>query len=184
MRFEPTALPGVIVVEPDVHRDDRGFLFEVYHARKYRGGGIDVTFVQDIQSRSARNTVRGLHGQRQQPQGKLVRAVEGEIFDVAVDARRGSPTFGRWAAVLLSGENFKQLYIPAGFLHGFCVLSERADVEYKCTDFYERDDEIAVRWNDPVIGIEWPVGDPLVSPKDASAPTLAEIRESLPPYAG
>jgi dTDP-4-dehydrorhamnose 3,5-epimerase len=182
--FQPTDLAGVIVVEPDVHRDDRGFFLEVYHARKYAGGGIDAVFVQDNHSRSARGILRGLHGQRRHPQGKLVRAIDGEIFDVAVDVRRGSPSFGRWIGVVLSGDNSKQLYVPPGYLHGFCVLSERADVEYKCTDFYDRADEVGVRWDDPAIGIEWPITDPVVSAKDSEAPLLSEIFDLLPVFDG
>lgn len=184
MRFTETELPGVIVVEPDVHRDDRGFFFEVFHGTKYAAGGIAANFVQDNQSRSTRGILRGLHGQCRQPQGKLVRAVDGEIFDVAVDARRGSPSFGRWVGVVLSGDNFKQLYVPPGFLHGFCVLSERADVEYKCTDYYWREDEVSVRWNDPAIGIEWPLSEPLLSDKDRAAPLLADVADRMPVYRG
>ena len=179
MRFEPTLLPEVIVVEPDVHRDDRGFFFEVYHRRKYGEGGIAERFVQDNHSRSAGGILRGLHGQRRNPQGKLVRVIEGEIFDVAVDIRRGSPNFARWVGVNLSGENFKQLYIPPGFLHGFFVISEHADVEYKCTDFYDAEDEIGVRWDDPEIGVAWPAGDPHLSAKDAALPLLSEISDQL-----
>ncbi len=180
MEFKQTPLPGVILVEPDVHRDDRGFFLEVFHGRKYPGGGIEATFVQDNHSKSARGTLRGLHGQRLHPQGKLVRAIAGEIFDVAVDIRPGAPTFAQWFGVNLSGDNFRQLYVPPGFLHGFCVLSETAEVEYKCTDYYDRDDEIGVRWDDPQIGIEWPIAEPLLSQKDAAAPLLAELVESLP----
>lgn len=182
MKFTPTELPGVIVVEPDVHRDDRGFFLEVFHGDKYAAGGIDAVFVQDNHSRSSRGILRGLHSQCRQPQGKLVRAIEGEIFDVAVDSRRGSPTFGRWFGVVLSGDNFKQLYVPPGLLHGFCVLSERADVEYKCTALYAREDEISVRWNDPAIGIEWPLSDPLLSDKDRDAPLLAEVADRFAPF--
>lgn len=184
MRFLATDLPGVVLVEPDVHRDDRGFFLEVYHARKYADGGIEATFVQDNHSRSTRGTLRGLHGQRRSPQGKLVRVIDGEVFDVAVDVRRGSPTFGRWVGTVLSAENFRQLYVPVGFVHGFCVLSERADVQYKCTEFYEATDEFAVRWNDPAIGIEWPIREPLLSAKDAGAPLLSEIEHLLPVHEG
>lgn len=179
MKFTPTALPEVIVVEPDVHRDDRGFFLEVYHGRKYAEGGIEAHFVQDNHSRSEGGILRGLHAQCRRPQGKLVRAIDGEIFDVAVDGRPDSPSFGRWVGVVLSGDNFKQLYVPPGFLHGFCVLSERADVAYKCTEFYQRDDEISVLWNDPAIGIEWPISDPQLSDKDRGAPTLAEAAARL-----
>ncbi len=182
MKFQPTRLPEVILVEPDVHRDDRGFFLETYHAGKYRAGGITPRFVQDNHSKSSRGILRGLHAQRQRPQGKLVRAVEGEIFDVAVDIRRGSPRFGQWVGELLSAENFRQLYVPPGFIHGFCVVSEIAQVEYKCTDLYDREDEIGIRWNDPDIGIAWPVDSPILSEKDRDAPTLAEIEHLLPTY--
>jgi dTDP-4-dehydrorhamnose 3,5-epimerase len=180
--FTRLAIPDVILVEPVVHRDDRGFFLETYRADKYRDGGIPEVFVQDNHSRSQRGTLRGLHAQRRFPQGKLVRAVEGEIFDVAVDIRRDSPTFGQWVGEVLSAETFRQLWVPAGFAHGFCVLSEVAQVEYKCTDFYRRDDELAIAWNDPQIAIEWPelsAGAPLLSPKDAAAPRLAEILQDL-----
>lgn len=180
MRFEPTLLPEVILVTPDVHRDERGFFLETYHREKYRGGGIEAGFVQDNHSKSTRGILRGLHAQRLKPQGKLVRAVEGEIFDVAVDIRRGSPNFGRWVGEILSAENFRQLWVPPGFVHGFCVLSETAQVEYKCTDLYDREDELGVRWDDPEIGIEWPIAEPILSAKDREAPTLAEIADLLP----
>ncbi len=182
MKFTPTELPGVIVVEPDVHRDDRGFFLEVFHSGKYAAGGIDAAFVQDNHSRSSRGILRGLHIQCRQPQGKLVRAIAGEIFDVAVDSRRGSPTFGRWFGIVLSGDNFKQLYVPPGLLHGFCVLSDLADVSYKCTSLYAREDEISVRWDDPAIGIEWPLRDPNLSAKDRDAPLLADVADRLPAY--
>ncbi len=180
MQFSPTRLSGVILIEPDVHRDLRGFFLEVYHARKYQEGGIALEFVQDNHTRSSRRTLRGLHGQRQRPQGKLVRVSQGEIFDVAVDVRRRSPTFGRWVGEILSADNFRQLYIPPGFLHGFCVTSESAEVEYKCTEFYDPNDEIGVRWDDPDLAIVWPLSDPLVSARDSSAPRLAEIVDQLP----
>ncbi len=179
MKFTPTALPEVILIEPDVHRDERGFFLEVFHGRKYGEGGVDAVFVQDNHSRSSRGILRGLHAQCRRPQGKLVRVIEGEIFDVAVDARSGSPNFGRWVGETLSGDNFKQLYVPPGFLHGFCVISERVDVEYKCTDFYDRDDEISVRWDDPDIGIDWPIADPLLSAKDLAAVSLSEAAPRL-----
>ena len=137
MKAIPTELPGVVVIEPAVHRDPRGFFLETYHQRKYAELGIPGPLVQDNHSNSVQGTLRGLHAQLQRPQGKLVRAVHGEMFDVAVDIRRGSPTFGRWVGAVLSGENFRQLWIPPGFAHGFCVLSERVDVEYKCSDFYD-----------------------------------------------
>lgn len=181
MRFLPTALPGVILVEPDVFRDDRGFFLETYHRERYRAGGIAEDFVQDNHSKSRAGTLRGLHAQRgENAQGKLVRAVEGEIFDVAVDIRRGSPTFGKWVGEILSAENFRQLYVPAGFLHGFCVLSETAQIEYKCTHFYSRGNELSVLWNDPDLAIAWPLAEPLLSAKDAAAPRLRELMELLP----
>jgi dTDP-4-dehydrorhamnose 3,5-epimerase len=178
----PTELPGVILIEPDVHKDPRGFFLETYHQRKYEAGGIPGPFVQDNHSHSVRGTLRGLHAQRRRPQAKLVRAVEGEMFDVAVDIRRGSPSFGKWVGFTLSGDNFRQLYIPPGFAHGFCVLSEKVHVEYKCTDFYDAGDELAIAWNDPAIGIAWPIAEPRVSAKDAQAPRLAEVAE-LPGFA-
>ncbi|HXY39771.1 MAG TPA: dTDP-4-dehydrorhamnose 3,5-epimerase [Vicinamibacteria bacterium] len=184
MRFTPTSLPEVVLIEPDVFQDARGFFLETWHQRKYAEGGIHGPFVQDNHSHSARGTLRGLHAQLRRPQGKLVRAVEGEMFDVAVDIRRGSPRFGRWFGVCLSGENFRQLWIPPGFAHGFCVLSERVHVEYKCTDFYDREDEMTVAWNDPQIGIEWPITEPVLSAKDASAPALHALQDRLPAWNG
>lgn len=177
MQFIETQLPGVILVQPDVFRDARGFFLETFHARKYREGGIGYDFVQDNQSRSQRGTLRGLHAQRARPQGKLVRAVKGEIYDVAVDIRPGSKSFGQWVGATLSEENFRQLFVPPGFAHGFCVLSEIAEVEYKCTDFYDKADEIGILWSS--VGIDWPVGEPLLSPKDAALPPLSELRKTL-----
>jgi dTDP-4-dehydrorhamnose 3,5-epimerase len=179
VRFLPRQIPEVILVEPKVHRDDRGFFLETYHQRKFADGGLNVEFVQDNHSRSIRGTLRGLHAQLRRPQGKLVRAVLGEIFDVAVDIRPGSSTFGRWVGEVLSEENFHQLYVPPGFAHGFCVLSETAHVLYKCTELYDPKDEIVIAWNDPEIGIDWPVEGPLLSPRDLAAPRLAEVRDRL-----
>jgi len=184
VRVVPTSIPGLVVIEPDVFRDARGFFLETYHQARYAAAGIPGPFVQDNHSYSARGTLRGLHLQVKRPQGKLVRAVDGEMFDVAVDVRRGSPTFGRAAHVVLSGENFKQLYVPPGFAHGFCVVSDRVHVEYKCTDFYDASDELTVAWNDPSIGIAWPVSEPDLSPKDATAPLLAAVHDRLPRYSG
>ena len=181
--FKPLEIPEVILVEPHVHRDDRGFFLETYHAGKYAAGGIDGPFVQDNHSRSAHRTLRGLHAQRTRPQGKLVRAVRGTIWDVAVDIRRQSPTFRRWAGAELSEDNFHQLWIPPGFAHAFVVLSEMAEVEYKCTDLYAPDDEITIAWNDPEIAVDWPLeGEPLLSGRDAAAPPLAELLDRLPVY--
>jgi dTDP-4-dehydrorhamnose 3,5-epimerase len=182
MRFTPTEIPEVLLVEPDVHGDSRGFFLETYHQEKYRQGGIADSFVQDNHSRSAGRVLRGLHAQRQHPQGKLVRAVEGAIFDVAVDIRRGSPTFKRWVARVLSAENHFQLWVPPGFAHGFCVLGDGAQVEYKCTTLYDQEDEITVAWNDPEVGVRWPVEDPVLSAKDAEAPRLVAIFDALPTF--
>jgi len=184
MKFTPQEIPDVVRIEPDVYRDARGFFLETWHQRKYAEGGICGPFVQDNHSRSGRGTLRGLHAQIRRPQGKLVRAVDGEVFDVAVDLRRGSPTFGRWVGDRLSGENFRQLWIPPGFAHGFCVLSETVHLEYKCTDFYDASDEIAIAWNDPEIGIDWPLDAPTLSAKDAAAPRLADVLPPLPSFQG
>jgi dTDP-4-dehydrorhamnose 3,5-epimerase len=184
VRFAPTELPGVIVVEPDIHRDGRGFLLETYHLEKYRGGGIDTRFVQENHSQSVAGTLRGLHLQLRLPQGKLVRVIHGEIFDVAVDVRRGSPTFGRWVGVTISGDNFRQCYVPPGFAHGFSVVSPIAQVEYKCTEFYDPASEVGVAWNDPALAIAWPVDEPLLSDRDRRHPTLAELIDILPEWSG
>lgn len=182
MRVVRTELADVLIVEPDVHRDGRGFFVETYQADRYREHGIADTFVQDNHSRSVERTLRGLHLQLRRPQAKLIRVIEGEVFDVAVDVRRGSPTFGRWVAVALSADSFKQCYVPAGFAHGFCVTSAIAQVEYKCTDFYDREDEIGIAWNDPSLGITWPIRDPILSPRDRHHPRLAELGDKLPLY--
>ena len=182
MRFLPTALPEVIVVEPDVFGDERGFFLETYHADKYRAGGITASFVQDNHSRSDGPILRGLHAQQKKPQGKLVRCVEGEIYDVAVDIRRGSPTFSRWVGVTLSAANHRQIWVPEGFAHGFCVVTSPAQVEYKCTALYDAQDELAIRWDDPEIGIHWPVADPLLSDRDRRHPSLAAQTHLLPAY--
>ena len=180
----PTAIPEVVRVEPDVHRDARGFFVETWRENRWREGGIAGPFVQDNHSRSRGGTVRGLHAQGRRPQGKLVRVVRGEIWDVAVDVRRGSPSFGRWVAETLSAENFAQLWIPPGFAHGFAVLSDEAEFVYKCTDYYDPDDELRIAWNDPVLAIPWPVAEPLLSEADRYAPTLAEVEPLLPRYPG
>jgi dTDP-4-dehydrorhamnose 3,5-epimerase len=180
VKFVPTALPEVVRVEPDVHRDARGFFVETWRADRWGAGGVAGPFVQDNHSRSRAGTVRGLHAQRQRPQGKLVRVVHGEIWDVAVDVRRGSPSFGRWVAETLSAENFAQLWIPPGFAHGFAVLSDQAEFVYKCTDYYDPTDELRIAWNDPTLAIPWPVAEPLLSEPDRRAPTLAELGDRLP----
>ena len=182
MKFHATPLPGVLVIEPDVHRDPRGCFLETYHESKYRDGGVPLPFVQDNFSSSVRGTLRGLHVQIIRPQGKLIRVVQGEIFDVAVDIRNGSPTFAEWYGMRLTAESYTQLYIPPGFAHGFCVLSEVGDVEYKCTDLYEPSGELTVRWDDREIGIQWPIETPILSTKDAAGKTLSEIQERLPMY--
>ncbi len=180
MRIVPAAIPEVLIIEPDVHVDGRGFFLESYHADRYRAHGIIDPFVQDNHSRSLAGTLRGLHLQIRHPQGKLVRAIEGEIFDVAVDVRRGSPTFGQWVGVTLSAGNFRQCYIPPGFAHGFCVVSAVAQVEYKCTDVYDPSAEIGVAWNDPALAITWPIGEPLLSARDRQLPPLERITDTLP----
>jgi len=182
LRVVPAEIPGVLLVEPDVHRDDRGYFLETFHADKYRAAGIAGPFVQDNHSRSVVDTVRGLHMQIDPAQAKLIRVVEGEIFDVAVDLRRGSPTFGRWVGHTLSAGNFRQCYIPHGFAHAFCVRSAFALVEYKCSAFYNPAGEIGVAWNDPAIGIRWPIERPLLSPRDERNPRLAEVMAVLPDY--
>jgi len=183
LKLVATGLPGILVVEPLVHRDERGFFLEVFHSGKFAAQGLAVAFVQDNHSASRRGTLRGLHLQTAAPQGKLVRAIEGEIFDVAVDVRVGSPEFGRWEGVTLSAANLRSLWIPPGFAHGFCVTSAHAQVEYKCTALYDPDAELTIRWDDPEIGIEWPLAAPLLSPRDAAAPRLAEVRDRLPRFA-
>jgi dTDP-4-dehydrorhamnose 3,5-epimerase len=184
MQFVEMEIPGLIVVEPDVHRDHRGFFLETYHVEKYRSGGINGPFVQDNHSLSTAGTLRGLHLQARRPQGKLVRAIRGEIFDVAVDVRRGSPTFGRWVGVTLTSDNFKQVYLPAGCAHGFYVLSPSAEVEYKCTSVRDAADEIGIAWNDPRIGIRWPTTDPLLSDRDRGHAGLDGMADRLPEWTG
>ncbi|MGH7441279.1 MAG: dTDP-4-dehydrorhamnose 3,5-epimerase [bacterium] len=175
MKVEAMDLPGVLLVTPQVFRDSRGFFLETYHAERYRGFGMDACFIQDNQSRSARGTLRGLHAQREHPQVKLVRCVRGSIWDVAVDLRLGSPTFGRWAGAELDEKNFRQIYVPVGFAHGFITLSESAEVEYKCSDLYAPSDQFSLRWDDPELGIPWPIKEPFLSEKDRQAPTLQEL---------
>lgn len=177
MRFErPPSLPDLILVEPEVHRDQRGFLFESYHMEKYRAGGIPSAFVQDNCSVSERGVLRGLHFQNPHGQGKLVRVVHGEVFDVAVDVRTDSPTFGRWFGTELRGDDIRQLYVPPGFAHGFLVLGESAEFTYKCTDFYHPEAEHTLLWNDPALGIDWPLAEPRLSEKDRRGKTLDELR--------
>jgi dTDP-4-dehydrorhamnose 3,5-epimerase len=176
MKVTPTMLPDVLLIEPTIHGDHRGWFVESWQRERYRAAGIDADFVQDNQSFSARGTLRGLHIQNPHGQGKLVQVIQGEVFDVAVDVRRGSPDFGRWAGVRLNAETKHQLWVPAGFLHGFLVLSETALFSYKCTDLYHPDAQFAVRWDDPDIGIEWPLAaPPTLSSKDREAPFLRDI---------
>ena len=175
------SLPGVLLVEPPGFGDDRGFFMETWHREKYEKAGIAKPFVQDNRSRSKNGVLRGLHYQLAHPQAKLVFAVTGRIFDVAVDIRSGSPTFGRWTGAELSLENRRQIYVPEGFAHGFVVLSDFADVIYKCTDFYAPGDEYGILWSDPDIGIDWPVTTPILSDKDRQAPSLGQVpKEHLP----
>jgi dTDP-4-dehydrorhamnose 3,5-epimerase len=182
MNVTPTDLPGVVVIEPRVFRDERGFFLETFHRRKYAEAGIDVEFVQDNHSRSALGTIRGLHAQVTRPQGKLVRCVEGRIFDVAVDIRPDSPHFRQWVGAWLSDEDFRQVYVPPGFAHGFCVTSEVAQIEYKCTDFYDPTDEISVQWDDPELRVGWPLaGLPsiVLSARDRAAKPIRQIMDVL-----
>jgi dTDP-4-dehydrorhamnose 3,5-epimerase len=182
-KISQTKLPEVLVVEPEVFGDSRGFFLETYHYKKYAEKGIEKPFVQDNHSRSSRGILRGLHYQLKTPQAKLVYAATGEILDVAVDIRIGSPTFGKWVGIILSEENRFQLYVPEGFAHGFCVLSETADVIYKCSELYSPGDDRGVNWSDKSININWPEKVPLLSDKDKNLPLLKDISDDLlPPY--
>ena len=181
MTVYPTRLQSVHLIKPQIFADPRGFFMETWQAERYQQAHIPGPFVQDNYSCSTRGVLRGLHYQLKHSQGKLVYVLQGEVFDVAVDIRRGSPTFGRWVGELLSGDNHRQLYIPPGFAHGFCVLSEAAHFFYKCTDFYAPEDEYGLRWDDPALGIDWPVSEPLLSAKDRHYPTLSTVpQEHLP----
>lgn len=183
MKFIETPLSGCVVIEPQVFGDSRGFFYESYNAAKYREAGIDRKFVQSNVSRSARGVLRGLHYQWPRPQGKLVSVLEGEVYDVAVDIRHGSPTFGQWAGVMLTAENHRHFWVPEGFAHGFCVLSEYATFSYQCTDLYDAKADGGIRWNDPAIGIDWPLSQPLLSDKDGKTPLLADVPPNrLPEY--
>jgi dTDP-4-dehydrorhamnose 3,5-epimerase len=185
MKVESTALPDVLLVEPDRFGDARGFFQEAWHQGRYAEAGIGGPFVQDNISLSVRGVLRGLHLQNPNAQGKLISVLQGEVFDAAVDLRVGSPHFGRWAGAMLSMENRRQMWVPEGFAHGFCVLSETALFAYKCTDFYAPESEITVLWNDPGIGIDWPLSDPVVSGKDAAAEPLSLLDPArLPLYTG
>ena len=184
MKVIQTAIPEVLLIEPDVFGDDRGFFLETWNRDRYLAAGFpDVSFVQDNHSRSRKGVLRGLHFQLNYPQGKLVQVVTGAVFDVAVDIRVGSPSFGQWVGYELSEKNHRQLWVPPGFAHGFCVLSDTVDFTYKCTDVYRPDDEGGVLWSDPALGIDWQVNEPLLSDKDKLYPILSEISEDkLPPY--
>jgi dTDP-4-dehydrorhamnose 3,5-epimerase len=178
-----TSLPGVVVIKPKVHEDPRGFFMETYRAEALQTTGIHDNFVQDNHARSGRRVLRGLHYQLQHPQAKLCRVVSGEVLDVAVDVRLGSPTFGQWVGVTLSEENKLQIYVPPGFAHGYLVLSETADFLYKCSDYYDPSDDRGVLWSDPAIGIAWDIAEPIVSAKDQELPRLADVAlEMLPRY--
>jgi dTDP-4-dehydrorhamnose 3,5-epimerase len=173
-----TRLKDCVIIEPTVFGDERGFFLETFQADRYAElADIALPFVQDNHSRSSKGVLRGLHFQKTKPQGKLVRVVRGEVFDVAVDARSGSPTYGQWEAVILSEENKTQFWVPPGFAHGFVVLSETADFEYKCTDYYDPSDEGSLLWNDPDLNISWPVDNPKLSEKDANASPLADLKK-------
>lgn len=183
MKIIPTTLPGVLVIEPQVFGDARGYFMETWNQPRYAAAGLPGGFIQDNISFSRRGVLRGLHYQRPFPQGKLLSVLEGEIFDVAVDIRRGSPHFCRWVGEVLSSANRRQLYVPPGFAHGFCVLSETVLVMYKCTDVYHPEADRGVRWDDPRIGIAWPIAGPAVSEKDGRAPLLEAIAaDDLPEY--
>jgi len=182
MNIITTSIEGVLIIEPKVFMDNRGFFMETYNRNRYIKAGINTLFVQDNLSYSVRGTVRGLHYQVSHPQAKLVQVITGEIFDVAVDIRSGSPTFGKWTGVHLSDRNRSQLFIPEGFAHGFCVLSETAHFLYKCSEFFAPDDEGGIIWSDPDIGIDWPVEDPIVSEKDKQLQRLAELDSNQLPF--
>ena len=184
MKIMQTRIPGCVVIEPAVFGDARGFFYESFNAERFAEAGLDLRFVQSNVSRSAHGVLRGLHYQWPNPQGKLVSVLEGEVYDVAVDIRVGSPTFGQWAAAILSAENKRHFWVPEGFAHGFAVLSEDATFSYQCTALYDRAADAGVRWNDGDIAVDWPIAKPILSDKDRSAPFLADIaREKLPTFA-
>jgi dTDP-4-dehydrorhamnose 3,5-epimerase len=176
-----TKLPGLLIIEPKVYKDSRGFFFETFYESKYKAGGINKPFVQDNISRSTRNVLRGLHYQLERPQAKLVSVFRGAVFDVAVDIRKGSPTFGQWEGLELSDKNNLQLFIPEGFAHGFCVLSDEADFFYKCTDYYHPESEHGILWNDPDLAISWKIADPILSEKDKKYKRLKDVLPEVLP---
>ncbi len=175
----PTTIPDILIVEPDVHEDERGYFFESYRRKTFQRAGLPVDFIQDNEAKSTGPVLRGLHYQRQHPQGKLVRVVVGSVWDVAVDIRRSSPTFGQWIGEELSAENHRMLYIPPGFAHGYCSLSDVTIFQYKCTDQYHPEDEYGIRWDDPALAISWPVKSPRISAKDQALPYLKDQRKDL-----
>ena len=176
-KFNKTKIDGVVVVEPEIFGDSRGYFMETYRQAEFLIGGIEANFVQDNQSKSTKNVLRGLHFQKEHPQAKLVRVISGEVFDVCVDLRKGSPTYGQWVGEILSAENRKQLFVPRGFAHGFLVLSDSAEFVYKCDDYYRADDEGGIIWNDPAIGIDWPLkGKPVLSEKDLKWPGIENLQ--------
>ncbi|WP_350978638.1 dTDP-4-dehydrorhamnose 3,5-epimerase [Shewanella sp. AC34-MNA-CIBAN-0136] len=179
MNIIKTKIKDLLIIEPKVFGDDRGFFYETFQAERYKAAGIDADFVQDNRSRSSQGVLRGLHFQKTKPQGKLVTVTDGEVFDVAVDLRPGSETFGQHEAIILTGQNKLQFYVPPGFAHGFCVLSDTADFQYKCTDYYDPSDESGLLWNDPSLQIQWPLSKPLLSDKDSIQPTLEAIKDKL-----
>ena len=181
MNIIPTTIEDVLIIEPKVFKDSRGFFMETFHQRRYMKAGINRTFVQDNLSYSVKDTIRGLHYQIKTPQAKLVQVIAGEIFDVVVDIRLDSSTYGQWTGMHLSDQNNRQLFIPEGFAHGFCVLSETALFSYKCSDFYHADDEGSILWSDPEIGIDWPVEEPIISEKDKHNPKLSDLSDDLFP---
>ncbi len=182
MRVTPTSLPEVLIVEPRLFRDDRGFFLEQFNESRWKEAGLNLRFSQDNRSRSRKGVLRGLHFQVRRPQGKLVTVAHGSVYDVAVDIRRGSPTFGQWCGVELHADEPRSLWIPPGFAHGFCVLSESAELLYKCTEVYSAVDDRGVLWSDPDIAIEWPVSEPLLSAKDEFLPLLRDVLNELSSY--
>ena len=183
MKIITTSIEGILIIEPKTFEDNRGFFMETYNQKRYNASGINATFVQDNLSYSLKNTLRGLHFQIKHPQAKLIQVISGEIFDVAVDLRSGSATFGKWTGIHLSDENKRQMFIPEGFAHGFCVLSEFALFYYKCSDFYAPEDEGGIIWSDPDIGVEWPVENPIISEKDNQFQKLSGLTaEKLPSF--
>ena len=179
MKVIETDISDVLIFEPQVFGDERGFFYETFHAQRYKEFGIKENFVQDNRSRSTGGVLRGLHFQKRKPQGKLVTVTQGEVFDVAVDLRPNSSTFGKYESIVLTGENKIQFYIPPGFAHGFCVLSDSADFQYKCTDFYDPSDEGGLIWNDKTVDINWPIEEPKLSDKDKILPSLEQIAKNL-----